>query len=289
MRIAILSDTRHPTLPDGGHGLGRSAWDIATGLLKRGHEVTLYAAAGSQFDRQLISHEDEIARSVKLSHSDHFRRSYDAILDTTHHHQLSKNRPVWPVVNRVCDMECKYAPPNAVTNSPYMQGRYGGKLVNTGVDVEAIPFFPEHDGYVVFVGKQEPRKGWPRVKQVAQEAGLELRTVDGLTGDEKWQAIGRAMVLLHPSVDAAPRTPLEAAACGVPTVCLNEGGTPWHVANGVTGYAVRGWEDMAYWVKVSDKLNRQSIRNWANDCHNLSDMIDGYEDALMSVANGVMW
>jgi glycosyltransferase involved in cell wall biosynthesis len=170
-----------------------------------------------------------------------------------------------------------------------MQGRYGGKLVNTGIDVEAIPFFPEHDGYAVFVGKQEPRKGWPCVKQVSQEAGLELRTVDGLTGDEKWQAIGRAMVLLHPSVDAAPRTPLEAAACGVPTVCLNEGGTTWHVANGVTGYAVRGWEDMAYWVKVSNKLNRQSIRNWANDCHNLGDTIDGYEDALMSVANGVTW
>ena len=54
-------------------------------------------------------------------------------------------------------------------------------------------------------------------------------------------------------------------------------------------WSARGWEDMAYWVKVSDKLNRQSIRNWANDCHNLSDMIDGYEDALMSVANGVTW
>ena len=50
MKFAILSDTRLPTSPDfGGHGLGQIAYAVAAGLAALGHDVTLFAAPGSEF------------------------------------------------------------------------------------------------------------------------------------------------------------------------------------------------------------------------------------------------
>lgn len=288
MRIAILSDTRQPTLPDGGHGLGRSAFDIAAGLLARKHHVTLFAAPGSEFDGRLVIHDDEITRANYLAQNGTLA-AYDAILDTSHHHQLSKLRPAWPVVNRVCDLECKYRPPNVVVNSPFMQAQYGGRLINTGIKLQDIPLCVEHDGYLAFMGKQEPRKGWPEVGAVARQSGKPLLIVDGATGAKKWQQLGHAAALLHPSFDAAPRTPLEAAACGVPTLCLNKSGTPYHVADRLTGYVCSSYEEMSRAVHDTWLLSRYIMREWVADTHGYAAMVTAYEEALTAVADGERW
>lgn len=289
MNLAILSDTRLPTLPDGGHGLGRSAHDIASGLAARGHTVTLFAAYGSQFNSgHLCEYKDEVICANDLNRQG---AVFDAILDTSHSHHLSKLRRGWPVVNRIGDRECAWQPPNAVVNSTYMQRKHpNGRLVHTGINVEAIPFFPEHQGYLAFMSAHFAHKGWPEVQSIARKADMPLRIIENLTGAEKWEALGGAVALLHPStLDAAPRSPLEAAACGVPTLCLSGDGCSQHVVNGRTGFVA---DDVSWLPALCTNawiLDRTLVREWVTETHGYEQMIDGYESLLTAVANGERW
>lgn len=289
VKIAVLSDTRLPTLPDGPHGLGRSAHDIARGLAQRGYEVTLFAGVGSNFAfGQLCEDGDEIIRANRISRQP---MVWDAILDTSHKHQLWKLRPNWPIVNRMGDRECVYQPGNAVVNSGSMRQMYpSARLVKTGVDVDSIPFFPESNGYLAFMSAQFVHKGWPAVKRIAAQCNRPLRVIEGMTGSEKWEALGPSSVLLHPStMDAAPRSPLEAAACGVPTVCLDGDGTTDHVSNGVTGFHAPDLNQFPLYIKEACELSRQVCREWVADVHGYGRMIEAYEGMLLNVMDGGRW
>ena len=293
MRLAVLSDTLFPTLPDGGHGLGRSAHDIATGLARRGHDVTLYAGYGSEFDcGPLVEDVHELGRANKLTYHG---MMFDAILDTSHHHDLSRLEPSWPVVNRICDRQCDWKPHNAVVNSPFMRGHYGGVLVNTGIDTSEIPFpDPSDFSYFVFVGKREDRKGWDTAQQVARETGVELKVVNGLTGPEKWELWGGAMAMLAPSLDDyAPRAPLESAALGVPVLCFDKDGTEYHVNHALSGFVCDEEETMAAIAADiaagTTLINAPEARQWVEVEHSYAAMIEAYESLLAAVANGERW
>ena len=81
MKIAVLSDTRLPTSANyAGHGLGKQVLAAANGLANKGHSVTLFAGAGSQFAHgPLVIEADEKAFSP-------FLNTFDVVLDSTHQH-----------------------------------------------------------------------------------------------------------------------------------------------------------------------------------------------------------
>lgn len=287
MKIAVISDTRQPTKADGGHGLGMSAHGIAAGLAGRGHEVTLFAGPGSDFPGELVTGMSERQLATLCLAGD-----FDAILDTSHQHHASRMDPFFPVLNRLCDLECRWQPPNVVVNSPFMQGRFGGRLVHTGIDVDAIPFTAEGAGYLAYMAPKFAHKGWGIALEVARETALPLVIIEGLSGDDKWQMLGRAYALLHPSaIDAAPRIPLEAAACGVPTLCLPGDGTEHHVAHGVSGFVCQSASEIVETLaacKVS-RLDRRAAREWVAGEHGLAQMIDAYEALLIALEDGERW
>lgn len=293
MKIAVLSDTRLPTLPDGSHGLGRSAYEIATGLAELGHAVDLFAGPDSQFDcGHLFTHGDENGRAHWLAGSK--SPGYDAILDTSHFHLLSRLRPDWPIVNRICDRECAWQPPNAVVNSQYMQRCYpAARKVNTGVNAALIPFWerPVEPHYLVFGGNPyDAQRGYETAYRVAELAGLTLKVATGLTGQEKWNWLGQALGLLYPSTHrAAPRLPLEAAACGVPTLCLDGDGCQQHVRHGTTGFVCADENEMVLEVHSLFTPDRRMIRSWVEAWHGFGRMIDCYEELLTAVATGERW
>lgn len=287
MRIAVISDTRLPTRADGGHGLGMSAHSIATGLAERGHEVTLFAGPGSEYDGDLHVGLSERANARQALDGD-----YDAILDTSHQHHASRMDGLFPVLNRICDLECRWQPPNVVVNSPFMQGAFGGRLVNTGIDVGAIPFFEEGGEYLAFMAAKFAHKGWPAARRMAWEAGRDLMVIEGLSGSAKWDALGNAYALLHPTrADAADRAPLEAAACGVPVLCLDQDGTQHHVAHAVSGYVCESDAAIVETLnacRVRD-IDRRAARAWVEETHGLAQMIDGYETLLVAMEDGERW
>jgi len=277
MRIAIMGETRFPVLPYGSGGLGRTTHDIATGLLRLGHKVTIYSPEGGEF-------EGSITKDVHPEW-------YDVFLDFSHDHSWQFDK----VLHLIGDKECKYQPPCAVVQSEYMRTFYpSAKLVPAGVNVDEIPFSKEHGDYLVFAGANISHKQPSVARDIARDAGKELRMLgpefEVVTEDEKNKIIGHALGLLCPYLmDAAPRLPLEAAACGTPTICLDGDGTKEHVVDLVTGFVCESMEEMTETVILLGGLDRERIRSWVSQNHNNRLEIPQIEHLLEVVRDGEKW
>lgn len=292
MNIGIIGEMREPVRPAGVGGLARATWDIATELQKRGHEVTLYAQFGSEFERVIYG------ALVPDRH--------DVVLDYSHDHRIS-----WhygfdaPVVNLIGDRECLYMPPNALVESVYMLENYPrAKKIKAGIHVESIPFTERADGdYLLFAGLHVAHKGVKIARHVASAASMPIKFIGpggeglGLPGylgnvdeDTKWRLMGNALGVLCPyTIDASPRVPLEAAACGTPTICLDNDGTRDHVYDRLTGFVCHNTGEMIAMVGHLSQLNREKIRIWVAQNHNIDQHVDSIEQALVGVAEGVRW
>lgn len=293
MKIGFVGETRFPVIPFGPGGLGRTTHMLATGLLKRGHEVKLHALPASQFDGEVMVGLPEPAQ-------------YDVILDFSHEHRTSIRFPDAPVENLIGDKECQYRPPNAVVESAHMQKYYdGARHVPAGMDVDNIPFWdnPTAD-YLVFMGLVHPLKGYQDALDIGKITGKKVVFVGPLAVEvtfpnymgpvyddkKKFELLGNALGLLCPYYnDAAPRIPLEAAACCTPTLCYREDGTHEHVENGITGFHCLNRWDMAEAVWKLAGLPRPAIREWVKEYHDLDQTLDRHEEILKDIAGGARW
>ena len=304
MKITILSCNRLPSKADSLGGLSKSAHDAAVGLAERGHEVVLVGAHGSEFEQGKVielAHDGEMGY---MAHINLMRGWTDAIFDYSHTHRASELVD-GPVLNVIGDNECRYVPPNAVAASKFMQSRYtNSRLIRTGV--RNVPFYPKAKDYLVFMGTLHPNKGFLEAMRVAVRTKIPMyligqnwagfhpvsphKYVGVLRGKEKWDMLGNAIALLAPyKLDASPRTPIEAAFCGVPTICLAGDGTEEHVEHDLTGFICDSVDEMVQAVKETGDLDRGLIRGWAEAAHSFDKMIDEYEEALTAVANGERW
>jgi hypothetical protein len=285
LKIAVFSDTRLPTVADGGHGLGMSAHSIATGLAELGHDVILCAAKESEFDAgEVLTFNTETEMALWYLRG----REVDVVLDTSHHHKLSQLDKNAPVLNRICDRECPYNPPNAVVNSAYMQHLYpGSKLIETGIQ-DPDMFRDSHDGYLLYASRFDRELGYQLAMQVAERTGHPLRIASRLNGSAKWELFAGAMALLHPSSNrAAPRLPIEVGFCGVPTICLDRDGTAHMVQDGVTGLVCTNVDEMVTAVSELGDIDRLDVYNFMANNHDYDDMIADYEQVLVQIYQGL--
>lgn len=310
MNVAILSDTRVPTLPVGGHGLGRVAWDAAHALAERGHQVTLYAGPGSDAPPgvRLAIHADEISRAVQIDvpHADQA-----AWLDYSHYHALSLNWPDAPIVNYLSDSECPYVPPNAAVCTEADRVRYPrAALIPLGIDLRRIPlYYGAREAYLAFIAKIVPHKGifdaldlHQRGRFPVRFAGERMLPVDlptyvgDLCGAAVYQFMGRAAGVLQLAQIGVGggRIQLEAAACGTPTLCRSaadpaQRGPTEHVAHGLSGYVCASLEDLLTALDGLPYLSPRPMREWVEAVHSLDLMTDHLEALLERAADGERW
>lgn len=279
MKIAVYGETRMPVLPYGVGGLGRLTHEHATQFNANGHDVTLFGREGSEFEGQVWSDFEVLGRVWT---------SFDAIFDCSHDHNLSRNID-GPVLNLISDRECDYMPPNAIVSSVYMQSHYPkAKLVPAGVDVSRVNYNKQGGKELVFAGLGISHKQPDVARRVAARSKKTLIETDGT--EPFGNLVGNALGLLCPyTIDASPRTPLEAAAAGTPTICLNTDGTRDHVQDGVTGFVCKDEADMVDAVDWLECLNRRAIRQWAEDNHDVKKTVLGVLDLLLAVADGERW
>lgn len=314
MRLAILSDTRMPTLPVGGHGLGRMAFDLAAGLALCGHEVTLMAGMGSDAPEgvRLGIHEDELIRADGLALAAQTGQGgesvYEAYIDLSHEHDLSRLMPDAPVLNWIVDTEVQYQPPNCIVGNKWQARQFkNARIVPLGIDVARYPFVEKPDDYVLYAAKIHPAKGFDIAIEVARQTGSRLVMVgDNLLGvalppevdyvghiaDNRvfWAFLAHAKALLSPSrIDAGGRVLLEAAACGVPSLVFDETGCAAHVEHGVSGFACRDTAEMVEALGDVHLIDRCGARAWADAQHGIEDMAAGVEMWAQALANGARW
>lgn len=286
MKIAILASRRSPTGPEVTGGLGLSMWEIASGLANRHHEIDLYCQPGEGAHLPNLT-----ALVYPPALLDVDWDQYDVILDGDHQHDLSRLRPDLKVVNRIGDRECTWKPPNMVVASAYMANLYPvARVIRTGIDELKRTIWREEKGYLAYMSGPHAHKGPLTAELVAATAQKPLRRAEDLTGPEKWDFLGGAIALLFPSsIDAAPRLPLEAAIMGTPTLCLNNDGAREHVLEGCTGYVCRDWVEMVDKLGCLTELDWEKGKDWLYREHGYAQMIEQYEEALISVRDGGGW
>lgn len=304
MKIGLLSDCRIPTLPVGGHGLGRVACDLATGLHARGHTVTLYAGENSIAPDGvgLVTHDDEIARLAAIDFA-----ADDVWLDLSHYHALSVHRPAVKQVHYIMDDECTIEPACCVVGSAFRQRQFPvSEIVPLGIDTAAIPFDAKGGDSLLYVAKMERRKGWDIALEVAAQAGMPLAMYGelflyGAPTPEQWRGtiddnaelyriLGSAQAFLAPyRDDAGGRVLLEAQAAGTPVLTFGDVGCVSHVGHGVSGYVCHNDAEMVEAIRDVPYLRREQARAWVVAHHDMKVMIDKIEALLVRAADGGRW
>lgn len=302
MKIAVLSDTRLPTTYGfAGHGLGKQVLAAADGLAAKGHDVTLFAGAGSEFQHgALVIEADEKAFIPLLT-------TFDCVLDSTHQHHAQHQWQQLAIVNWSHDREGR---PGrcAVFPSEAHREWYGYKPDNARVIYNAIalPALPDStpDGYFAYLSMMHTPKGPLMAREAARLAGVKLvmagptpptmppgaEYIGPMFGEDKFEFLARATALLFCSgIEAGPITPLEAQAVNCPVIGLDYGATKENVLPNKTGLIVQDTLGMVEAIGKVSALRRQDCREWLEECRPLEGMVNQLEAALMDVVAGKGW
>lgn len=294
MKIAVLSDCRKPTNNQDCHGLGRSAYELAEGFAERGHIVSLYGGFGSTFEHgDCYQHSEESARASILAAQN---LSVDVVLDCSHQHEYGTLCSL-PTLNSIRDTEISRPTKNTVVSTDYMvnliKSRFGtyAKKVHTGLKLEGYGVGDkDRKGYVFMCGGQ-----WLKGDQIIRNSQVHVDIYSNLSFTNYLNILQQSEFMLFPSnhLDAGPRMPLEAAAVGTPTLCLNDGGTPCHVAHRVTGWICKDVEEFYSVLPTLSVLSQEfepvKMREWVDREHNYHNMISSYLELLELVAGGETW
>jgi len=202
MRVAMLAPPWIPVPPPAYGGIEQVIALLTTELTGRGHEVTLFAAPGTEADAEVLSplerpHPDEIQMSVY--EADHVASTFarmeesDPPFDVLHDNCgftafAFADRIDTPVLHTLHgpfteDTSAFYAR-HAGKASAVALSRYQAEQAPEELDVVAVignpivvddfPFRAEKDGYLLWVGRLNDDKGPQRAIAAAREAGERL-------------------------------------------------------------------------------------------------------------------
>jgi glycosyltransferase involved in cell wall biosynthesis len=204
VRIAVVAPGWFPVPPEGYGGIELVVALLADGLVERGHDVTLFAAAGSQTKAHLapqlwdppercelgnpwLDAAHALATYLQIDDSydvvhDHagvmgpacaaMLRGRLPVVHTLHGPWTEATRRLYSVVNRHVDLV-------AISDSQAAENpdvSYAGTVYN-GVDVALYPYRTEKEDFLVYIGRATPDKAPADAIRIARHAARPLKMV----------------------------------------------------------------------------------------------------------------
>jgi len=181
-----------------------------------------------------------------------------------------------------------------------------------GIPVEDYPFSNCEGEYLLALGRIHRDKGIYEAIQVARKSGMPLKiagviqdddyynqwvapyidgvhvTYLGIVNDEKKKELLKgAYALLHMINFDEPfgLTVIEAMATGTPVIAVKRGSMPEVIANGETGWLVRGVEEAAEKLGSIKSVSRTKCRSWVINNFSKDRMVNDYISAYKKVLN----
>lgn len=299
MRIAVISDAVYPTPYEAGHGLGRSAYNMALGLVERGHEVILFGCHGSRLPGGDVITVQQVndgrqERALFRAVFDNIYK-YDIAVDMSHTHRMGA-RQIVPTITCFQD-RAGYHGKNMVFPSQYVANYVNqpGKVIYNGIRLEDYPLYEgDRDDCLLFIGSDIEHKGVKIARKVSEISGLPLFEYGSgcrngtISGTEKVRWYQHARAVLCPyKIDAGPHVPLEAMACGTPVVALDLAAMPEYVPAG-GGFLVADPEEMAIVLESIDVFEPGSVRKVVEP-FNIDIRVSKYESLLRGLQEGKVW
>jgi glycosyltransferase involved in cell wall biosynthesis len=243
MRIAELAPVAMPVRPGEGDSIEQLVSLLTEELVRRGHEVTLFAVEGSVTTAELRSYyrrgyreRDEIwdwrvPETLNAAWALEQAGEFDVVHSHTYHFALPFTRFVsTPVVHtyhvqlgpEVLEGFKRYPEAQLVAISDFQRSELKGfdhvPVIHNGIDAGAFPFSAKRGEYLAFLGRMIPSKGAAEAVRVARELGIALimagPSTDWFESEVRPEIDGR-LIRYEGIVDSTGRSELLAGAAAL--------------------------------------------------------------------------
>ena len=243
LRIAELAPVAMPVRPGEGDSIEQLVSLLTEELVRRGHEVTLFAVGDSVTTANLRSYyahgyrdTDElwdwrVPETLNASWAFEQASAFDVMHSHAYHFALPFTRFVsTPVVHsyhvqlgpEVVEGFRRYPDTQLVAISEFQRSELEGfdhvPVIHNGIDAGAFPFSAEGGDYLAFLGRMIPSKGAAEAVRVARELDFPL-IMAGPSTDwferEVRPAIGDPLIRYEGPIDAAGRDELLGGAAAL--------------------------------------------------------------------------
>jgi glycosyltransferase involved in cell wall biosynthesis len=218
LRIAQVAPVAAPVRPGDGDSVEQIVSLLTEELVRRGHDVTLYATGNSETSARLralhprgYDEDDELwdwqfAEICHTGHAFEYAREHDLV----HAHNYGYAIPFAPLIPTLLfdTPHVELAPEvragylrrpdiQVVAVSAFqgaaLEGRPNVTVIPHGIDIQAFPFAARGGDYLLFLGRMLADKGPAQAISIAQEAGMPLVLAGPLHEDYD--------LLAHPEID----------------------------------------------------------------------------------------
>ena len=336
MRIALVAPVAQ-SVPPARSGSIEAVTDLlARGLVARGHDVTLFAAGSSETPAKLHAifregyHADEalwpweLCELFNLAAAVERAPAFDVIHAQAEYAPLGlafarlSPAPVvhtvhhWPTDPEIA-LWSRYPEAPFIAVSAAQAQRLAGLtvagVVHHAVDPAGLPYRPDPDDYLLFLGRFTAGKGVREAIDAARRNGMRLvlaaaendyyrdviaPLVDGdrvvyrgeVDSAGRAALLGGARALLYPVQSEEPfgLVLAEAMTCGTPVAALDRGAVGELVDEGVTGLVCERLEELAAGITRITTFDRAQVRARALARFHPDRMVEGYARIYAALA-----
>lgn len=317
MKIVQVAPDVFPVPPQNYGGIESVVYEITEELVKRGHEVYLYAPKGSKTGAHLIPYEheglgqfDKIANFVLNT----IPEGVDIIHDHTHISVLGKRKLDIPTICTIHGT-INYRVEHPVFVSKRALEVIGGNhgfYVYNGLNLKEYEFSEDKQDYMLYLGRLDKMKGLHHALEIAArskkrlviagpihdyvyfdkevkpviESNANIEYIGSVGGKRKQEVIKHASCLLFPTSWEEPfgLVMIEAMACGTPVVALANGAVP-EVLRGFPEGICQNVDEMVEKVVKGNYPSPKELRDYVIDKFTTEKMVDGYLEVYEEVIN----
>lgn len=188
-------------------------------------------------------------------------------------------------------------------------GHFFDTVIPNSYHLDEVPFTPDHDGYLLYMGRLTERKGMAVVGEIAARTDRDVviagagdeslvpagaTYVGALSGREKIEVLGGAVALLSPTLYIEPfgGITVEAMMMGVPVITTDWGCYTETVQQGLTGFRCRRLAEFMRATEEVEHLDRAAISEHAVarwDCEVVKHQYERYLEDIVDLHQGGGW
>lgn len=317
LRIVQVAPDVYPIPPINYGGIERVVYDLVEELVRRGHEVFLYAPIGSKTSAKLIPYQhdtpwcqNEIIKEVIAS----LPGGVDIIHDHTHASVMGRIQLPLPVVcTEHFSANCPVKYP--IYASKTVLEKYGGNIgcfVHHGIDLDEFAFSDIKENYLLYIGKLDESKGPQFAIEVSEKTNKILllagpihdqnyfrkqinprilsnpnvHYIGEVGGKRKQDLMKHAECILFPTLcqESFGLVAIESMACGTPVLGFASGAVP-EVLEGFPELICKNTEEMINKVKKGSYPSYKSLREYVESNFTAEKMTDNYLKIYRKIIN----